>query len=189
MTIKSIVLFFLIFIYSKSFCQIITLEKEPDKLPSVSFTHKFIDFLNKKYDDIKKENPDSLLLLYIGPDYYISTEAEIFYKKGGKTNVLFIKQFDNEIKNISVNSDTLQRINIYGFYQILVDDFVRTTDTNYFISHREIMYCKFYFGNLEKIYMGYYGSIMNKADDDFRAALVNEKIRTLFRKPENIKEK
>jgi len=181
MKIRICILVLLVFSRVLSYGQVVTLQKEARSVPIDQFNKKYVTFLNKKYNEFIKNKYDSILLVQV-VNYNIYNYSIIIAKKDGLEQAFAYKQSkapDGEIKTFKLNNDTLEKISIGNLFEVLENDYVRTTDTTRYITHEDYIYCRFFFGKIKKLYMGYYNQVMYLADPSFGREYVEEANRLL----------
>lgn len=163
---------------------VVMLKKEVSSIPVPPNDKKFIDFLNYKFDQFTKKKADTVLLLYIETTGYGIRNYGLIFTKTGTSSQTYAfdksSKTNYKIESFSLENDTLKSINTYALYQFFQNDFVRSRDTNIITSHDDIVYCKFYFEKVNKIYTGFYDRFFNLSDildRNFRRAYINESIR------------
>ena len=160
---------------------VVILENEVKKIPVPRNNKDFISFLSKKFDQFVKKKADTVMLMYIETDGYgVRDYALLFTKTGDSSNVFaFDKSYKTkyEILTFTLESDTLKNININNFYKTFKHDFIRSVDTVSHGYHNDVIYCKFHFGNINKILTGFANRFfyaLDFFDKNFYAAWVEE---------------
>ena len=163
---------------------VVWLEKEIKRIPTTRNDKEFMDFLNNKFDEFIKNKADTVMLMYIETTGYgIRNYALMFSKAGMSSRVHGFDKSRNsnhKIATFSIENDTLKSVHINSIYRIFQNDFVRSIDTTGFIAHNDIIYCKFYFGNINKILTGFSGRffyVLDFLDRRFDLAWRNESLK------------